>query len=436
VIIACVCFTMIRVHRAYQHAADAGLSNPSAELQVQFSGKLAVGFNLIMGSGPTTKPTTNRTLRPEVEQYIHAMDKYAASANDRIRTIAVVAELQGTEPALKRIDQEGKTNDNGEAKQDLQTLRQIYQNGADSIDPSAKQKLIEHHGFFGKLAATYGAPSIDPMRNEVIATAQHATVIAIVIGVVVVVLGIIVLGAVITAIVLAAVGQIRLLYQRQPAVNSAFLEAFALSLLLMILVGFVMRVLKMESLAWEWVMLVLIPAMMFWVRSRGIGPEQTREGLGWYWGRGPWVEIPCGLLGYFAGVPIIIAGIFLSLLLSKHVGATPMHPIQQMLQGNKWHVLNLYCAASIVAPIVEETMFRGAFFNHMRRRWNWLISAGLVALVFAAIHPQGWTFIPALGSIAIVLAAIREWRGSLWGSIAAHATNNTIVLTLALLVAR
>src|SRR5262249_29329433 len=159
-----------------------------------------------------------------------AMERYSASANDRIRTITVLAELKGSEPALKRIGEEEKKNENGEAKQDLQTLRQIYETGADSIDASAKQKLIDRQGFFGRLAASYGAPSSDPMRSEVIATAQRATVIAIVIGVMVLVLGVVVLGAVITAIVLAAVGQIKLLYRRQPAVNSAFLEAFALSL--------------------------------------------------------------------------------------------------------------------------------------------------------------------------------------------------------------
>jgi membrane protease YdiL (CAAX protease family) len=81
-------------------------------------------------------------------------------------------------------------------------------------------------------------------------------------------------------------------------------------------------------------------------------------------------------------------------------------------------------------------MFRGALFNHLRRRWNWLISASVVAFFFAAIHPQGWTLIPGLGSIAIVLAAIREWRGTAMASIAAHATNNGIVLAMVLLMMR
>jgi len=52
------------------------------------------------------------------------------------------------------------------------------------------------------------------------------------------------------------------------------------------------------------------------------------------------------------------------------------------------------------------------------------------------LHPQGWVAVPALSAIAMVLAALREWRGSLIAPMAAHACNNFLVLTLALLFLR
>jgi len=52
------------------------------------------------------------------------------------------------------------------------------------------------------------------------------------------------------------------------------------------------------------------------------------------------------------------------------------------------------------------------------------------------VHPQGWIAVPALSAIAMVLAALREWRGSLIAPMAAHALSNFIVLTLALLLLR
>jgi membrane protease YdiL (CAAX protease family) len=364
------------------------------------------------------------------------MDKYSATPADRIRTIAAVGELKGAEPALKRIEQEETKAPEDAIKEDLAALRTIYDGGPEGLDADARQRLIDRHGFFGRLAVSYGARSDDPIRKTVIAEGQRATVVAIVLVVGMVALAIVVLAAVITAIVLAALGKFRRGYLPNPLVNSAFLEAFALSLVLLIGVSLIMRLIKANSLAWEWVMLLLIPIMMMWIRMRGVASPEDRRGLGWYRGRGLLVEMACGLFGYFAGIPIIVAGIFISLKLSKYAGASPMHPIQKMLQGNAWQILNLYIAACVIAPVLEETMFRGSLFNHMRRRWGWFISAFLVAFIFAAIHPQGWTLIPGLGSIAVVLAAIREWRGSLWGSIMAHAANNGIVLTLALMVAR
>src|SRR4051812_32571793 len=81
VILTCVVGQMAYVVKQYRDAAKRGATNPSSELQVSFSGKTAVGFNLVLsGITPTTGPTTNRASRPELDQYIDAMDKYSATA--------------------------------------------------------------------------------------------------------------------------------------------------------------------------------------------------------------------------------------------------------------------------------------------------------------------------------------------------------------------
>jgi len=59
-----------------------------------------------------------------------------------------------------------------------------------------------------------------------------------------------------------------------------------------------------------------------------------------------------------------------------------------------------------------------------------ILAALVVAFVFAVIHPQGLLAVPALMSLAVVFALIREWRGSLIGSVVAHAINNGFVFTL------
>jgi membrane protease YdiL (CAAX protease family) len=99
-------------------------------------------------------------------------------------------------------------------------------------------------------------------------------------------------------------------------------------------------------------------------------------------------------------------------------------------------LMGLYALSCVFAPFMEETMFRGLLFHHLRRRWSWAVSAVLVSAIFALLHPQGWVAVPALGAIAMVLAALREWRGSLVAPMAAHAFSNFLVLTLALLFLR
>jgi len=75
-------------------------------------------------------------------------------------------------------------------------------------------------------------------------------------------------------------------------------------------------------------------------------------------------------------------------------------------------------------------------FHHLRGRWAWAPSAAVVAVIFAAIHPQGWVAVPVLASIALALAALREWRGSIIASMTAHAFNNFMAITVALVLLR
>ena len=58
----------------------------------------------------------------------------------------------------------------------------------------------------------------------------------------------------------------------------------------------------------------------------------------------------------------------------------------------------------------------------------------IVALLFAAIHPQGWVGVPVLTGIAMSFAFIREWRGSIVAPVVAHALNNGAVTLLLVLI--
>jgi membrane protease YdiL (CAAX protease family) len=96
----------------------------------------------------------------------------------------------------------------------------------------------------------------------------------------------------------------------------------------------------------------------------------------------------------------------------------------------------LLFAAVVYAPLTEEILFRGAFYGHLRQRLRPFISAAIVSIVFAAIHPQGLAGIPPLAALAFSFALIREWRGSLIGPVFAHALNNGVATVVILLLLR
>jgi membrane protease YdiL (CAAX protease family) len=97
--------------------------------------------------------------------------------------------------------------------------------------------------------------------------------------------------------------------------------------------------------------------------------------------------------------------------------------------------------ASIAAPIIEETMFRGVLYRQLRQvtsRWgfvpSFLLSMVVVSFVFAVIHPQGLLAVPALMMIAFGLTLAREWRVSLLPGMVQHGIHNACIIGLVMFV--
>jgi membrane protease YdiL (CAAX protease family) len=120
----------------------------------------------------------------------------------------------------------------------------------------------------------------------------------------------------------------------------------------------------------------------------------------------------------------------------------PIHPIVEFIvHGSATDRLLVFFDACILAPIVEETMFRGVLYRHLRelsQRWAWfwsvVFSGTVVSFIFAAIHPQGLIAIPVLMALAYGFTIAREWRGSLIPSMVGHSFNNTMVILFVILM--
>lgn len=98
--------------------------------------------------------------------------------------------------------------------------------------------------------------------------------------------------------------------------------------------------------------------------------------------------------------------------------------------------LSIVGLAVVLAPIVEEVLFRGLLYDTLRSGYGVSVALFLTALAFAVPHVQGWQAWPILFGSGLVFGWIREHSGGLIFSILGHAANNAFIIALFLLLTR
>jgi membrane protease YdiL (CAAX protease family) len=361
-----------------------------------------------------------------------APDDAAQSPREQLHIIPAVVEMRGADAAVEQLD--ALLARHPQLMPMGQALRTIYTSGPDALDEAQRAQVVEEFGWSGRLALTHGLPDSSPERRAVLAPAKRAFVALMVIGIAI--LGGLLIGMalLVLAIVQALGGQMRSRVI-PPQAPGPFVESFAIYLVGFIGLSLIIPLIARHypTLAWTWVLTIMIPVAIVWTRLRGLDWAEVLHGYGLHAGTGWLREIGWGVVGYIAGLPVLAAGFIVTLVLISISDAQPSHPIVEQIETTPARIAVLFFTAAIWAPVTEEIMFRGALFHHLRGYFHWLVSGLFVALIFAAVHPQGWTTIPALGAIAVVLAGIREWRGSIIGPIAAHALHNGALVMLMLL---
>ena len=80
----------------------------------------------------------------------------------------------------------------------------------------------------------------------------------------------------------------------------------------------------------------------------------------------------------------------------------------------------------IIAPIVEELIFRGVIMSGFSRNYHPVFAIFFSALLFALFHLNPWQF-PAAFALGLILGWIRIRTGSVLACIAGHAIHNGLV---------
>jgi membrane protease YdiL (CAAX protease family) len=88
-----------------------------------------------------------------------------------------------------------------------------------------------------------------------------------------------------------------------------------------------------------------------------------------------------------------------------------------------------FFAVAIVAPIIEEIIFRGWLYGKIRSRLNMIASILIVSLLFGLIHRQ-WNLGLNTFVTSIVLCGLREMTGTIYSGIIVHMIKNGIAFYL------
>ncbi len=95
------------------------------------------------------------------------------------------------------------------------------------------------------------------------------------------------------------------------------------------------------------------------------------------------------------------------------------------------HGLSGLVLMTVLAPVVEEMIFRGLLYRMLRERWGVVLSVMVSAVFFSMVH-HGLLLSPQLLG-GMIFALAYEKSRSLWVSIGLHMGANSAVYTLSVL---
>lgn len=148
-----------------------------------------------------------------------------------------------------------------------------------------------------------------------------------------------------------------------------------------------------------------------------------------------WKDIGLALLG-------VIVYIICSMLLVMAAGfVNGFNPEQAQDIGfshvsMRYEYVLAFVTLVLMAPFVEELLFRGYLFGKIKKRASFWGTAIVVSLAFALLHLPGvdaagqlqlqWNVVVDVFALSLVLCGLRQLTGSIWAGVLLHALKNGI----------
>lgn len=165
------------------------------------------------------------------------------------------------------------------------------------------------------------------------------------------------------------------------------------------------------------------------IRPRGITPGDGARALGFR------------STGLLAAIGWVVGGFLFMLVVTFVYGAlvdllhlplkTNVQALTDQVHAAPLTVLASLLGAVLVAPLCEETFFRGYLFAGLLRGMSGWAAVLVSAVLFTLVHGDIGSAAP-LFIFGIVLAVIRWRTGSIWPGIALHVANNALAAAVLL----
>ncbi|HET8541037.1 MAG TPA: type II CAAX endopeptidase family protein [Anaeromyxobacter sp.] len=212
-----------------------------------------------------------------------------------------------------------------------------------------------------------------------------------------------------------------------PSGGKSALAFFGVVLLLFVPGMLAQAAFRSAGLVWSEVFVFLLPALVVTAGSNLRADAWLRLR------RPPGIALALGALVGGAGYLVAVAVLLAAQRILPHAWQELFDPTR-IFDGPAWERAVVAAAAVLVAPPCEEIAFRGYLLSAIGLRRRPAVAIGAAAALFAAMHLDPIRF-PALFVLGAVFGWLAWRAGSIWPSVAAHATNNAITSVLFLAVA-
>lgn len=157
-----------------------------------------------------------------------------------------------------------------------------------------------------------------------------------------------------------------------------------------------------------------------WMFVTRLGKKPFFRTLGWHWH-------PQFKWGHATALAVLMFGVAAALSKLLPHQETDMEKILKMGLSIRVMVVVL---AVLVAPLVEEIVYRGVVYSTVERIGGKAAGVIVATAIFALVHvPQYWGSVAAITAIvtlSLVLTLLRAWTGSLLPCVAMHLVYNGI----------